>query len=64
MFLTTVWSFIMPSVKFSLYFYKEKEPIINHIVVYNHQIVETKIVNSINESLGKISKEVCKLKYI
>lgn len=62
MFLTSIWSLIMPPVKFSLYFYKEKEPIINYKVVNNHEIVGTKMLYSINGSLDKTSKAVCKLK--
>lgn len=59
MFLTTIWSLIMPPVKFSLYFYKQK-PIVNYKVVNNHEIVGTKMLYSIYGSLDKISKEVCK----
>ncbi|VVC25747.1 Reduced folate carrier,Major facilitator superfamily domain [Cinara cedri] len=57
MFLTTVWSLLMPSAKFSIYFYKEKEPIINYILVDNNQIVETKILYLINGNLDKTSKQ-------
>lgn len=59
MVLTTIWSFIMPSVKFSLYFYKEK-PVVHEIVIDNREIVRTKIIDSINVDLGMTNIKVCK----
>lgn len=61
MFLTTTWSLIMPLVKFSLYFYKEKESTINYIVVNHETVGENIVLYSINRSLDKISEKVCKL---
>lgn len=51
MILTTIWSLIMPPVKFSLYFYKEKDS----------TIIQTKINESTNVNLDKKNIKVCKI---
>lgn len=58
MILTTIWSFIMPPVKLSLYFYKETESDINTIVV--NDILKTKIIEITNEDLNKKNLKVSK----
>lgn len=62
MVLTTIWSLIMPSVKFSLYFYKENEIVVNSIVIDNHEIVRAKIIESIKGDMNKININVCNSK--
>lgn len=49
MFLTTVWSLMIPPVKFSLYFYKQREPVIN--------------IESICENKDKTYIQVCEVNY-
>lgn len=64
MVLTTIWSFIMPSVKCSLYFYKEKEPVINSISVINKDMIQTKINELNNGYLDKKNIKVCTFRVI
>jgi len=61
MILTTIWSLIMPSVKFSLYFYKVKEPVLDGFVDDNEKIIRTKINESTNMNLDKNNINVCKI---
>lgn len=57
--MTTIWSFIMPSVKCSLYFFKEK-PVVHELIIDNPDVVPTKISDSINGGLGMANIKVCK----
>lgn len=59
MVLSTIWAFIMPPVKLSLYFYKEK-PVVHEIVIDNREIVRTKTLDSINVDLRIANIKVCK----
>lgn len=56
--LTTIWSLIMPPVKCSLYFYKEKKPVITSIAIINKEMgrTDTKVLN--NGYPDKINKKV------
>jgi len=51
MILTTIWSLIMPPVKFSLYFYKEQD----------NAIIQRNINESTNVNLDKKNIKVCKI---
>ncbi|XP_026820367.1 thiamine transporter 2-like [Rhopalosiphum maidis] len=53
MILTTIWSLFMPPIKFSLYFYKEKESVLDVFVSDNEKIIQTKINESTNVNLDK-----------
>lgn len=66
MVLTTMWSFIMPPVTNSLYFYKENEStVVNSIVVDNQEIVQTKITEPItNGDLDKTKAIVYEVTFI
>lgn len=59
--LTTIWSLIMPPVKCSLYFYKEKEPVISSIAVINRDMGRTNINGLNNGYLDKTNIKVCKV---
>jgi len=61
MILTTICSLIMPPVKFSLYFYKVKEPVLDVFVDDNEKIIRTKINESTNINLDKNKINVCKV---
>lgn len=55
--LTTIWSLIIPSVKCSMYFYKEKESVVNTIVVHSQEIVNTVVIKEdLNKNRIKVSK--------
>ncbi|XP_025202094.1 thiamine transporter 2-like [Melanaphis sacchari] len=64
MVLTTIWSLIMPPVKFSLYFYKEKESALDLFVNDSKNIIQTKINEStiINLHKKNIKKYFIKMK--
>lgn len=58
MVLTTIWSLIIPPVKFSLYFYKQKEPVINHESINTQKIIQNKVNEPFRENIGKTYTQV------
>lgn len=48
----------MPSVKCSIYLYKEQDIILNSIVIDNHEIIQTKMNETIDGDLNKTNKNV------
>jgi len=61
MILTTIWSLIMPPVKFSLYFYKVKGPVLDVFDNDNEKIIRTKIDESTNINLDENNIKVCEI---
>lgn len=61
MILTTIWSLIIPPVKFNLYFYKVKESVLDVFVDDNEKIIRTKIDESTNMDLAENNIKVCEI---
>jgi len=61
MILATIWSLFMPPIKFSLYFYKEQESVLDVFVSDNEKIIQTKINETTNVNLDKNNIKVCKM---
>lgn len=59
--LTTIWSLIIPPVKFNLYFYKVKEPVLDVFVDDNEKIIRTKIDESTNMNIVENNTKVCEI---
>ncbi|XP_025414115.1 thiamine transporter 1-like isoform X2 [Sipha flava] len=53
MVLTTIWSLIIPPVKFSLYFYKQKEPVINFESIDTKKIIQNKVIEPFRENIDR-----------
>lgn len=63
MVLTTIWALIMPSVQFSLYFYKNRGPVINSIII-DQKMIHSKIIESTKENPDKTIIKVCKINHL
>lgn len=63
MVLTTIWSFIIPTSAFSLYFYKEKDPVMNVAGDHNKDD-RAKYFETIYGDINQTVLDVCGVKHL